>query len=107
MASGNHRTGSSARLQVGALLALCAGMVACASSQPVQAAKADFNGVWSVKLCDKQTRNCNAVASICISPRTATGSAETTSSPLQDYLGLMKVILEPCSAHSTEKARSF
>jgi len=53
MASGNRRTGSPARLLVGTLLALCVGMVACASSQPVQAAKADFNGVWSVKLCDE------------------------------------------------------
>ena len=32
---------------------LCAGLVACASSQPVRAAKADFNGGWSVEWCDK------------------------------------------------------
>lgn len=32
---------------------LCAGLIACASSQLLQAAKADFNGGWSVKWCDK------------------------------------------------------
>lgn len=38
---------------MGLLPAMCTGLIACASSQPVQAAKADFNGVWSVKWCDK------------------------------------------------------
>ena len=35
------------------LLTLCASLIACASDQPVQTAKADFNGGWSVKWCDK------------------------------------------------------
>lgn len=45
--------GRTSRVLVGLLPALCAGLVACASSQPAQAAKADFNGAWTVKLCDK------------------------------------------------------
>lgn len=39
------------------LLALCAGITACMSVPPVQAAKADFNGAWSVKWCDKTNPN--------------------------------------------------
>ncbi|WP_156383523.1 hypothetical protein [Pseudoxanthomonas sp. Root65] len=35
------------------LLFSCAGLAACTSSPPVQAAKADFNGNWSVQWCDK------------------------------------------------------
>lgn len=35
------------------LPALCTGLMACASSQPVQATKADFTGKWSVQWCDK------------------------------------------------------
>ncbi|WP_185820673.1 hypothetical protein [Xanthomonas sp. GW] len=35
------------------LLASCAGLAACTSSPSAQAAKADFNGAWSVKWCDK------------------------------------------------------
>ena len=54
MPPGNNLTSNSTRLLAGLLPALCAGMVACASSQPVQTAKADLNGVWSVKLCDKR-----------------------------------------------------
>ena len=35
------------------LLFLSVGMAACASSPPVRAARADFNGKWSVQWCDK------------------------------------------------------
>lgn len=52
MVYGNRRTGH--RPQVGLVLGLCAGMVACASSQPVQAANSDFNGSWSAKWCDPE-----------------------------------------------------
>jgi len=55
MISENHRTSS--RLLTGLLSALCIGMVACASSQPVQAAKAGFSGTWSVQWCDKTDPN--------------------------------------------------
>jgi hypothetical protein len=39
------------------LLASYAGLAACASSPPVQAAKVDFNGKWSVQWCDKTDPN--------------------------------------------------
>ncbi|MBD7921782.1 hypothetical protein [Xanthomonas bonasiae] len=35
------------------LLVSCAGLAACTSSPPAQAAKADFDGAWSVKWCDQ------------------------------------------------------
>ncbi|QJD66275.1 hypothetical protein HG421_00010 [Xanthomonas campestris pv. badrii] len=35
------------------LLTSCAGFAACTSILPAQAAKADFNGKWSVQWCDK------------------------------------------------------
>ena len=35
------------------LLTLCASLIACASDKPIQATKADFNGGWSVKWCDR------------------------------------------------------
>ncbi|HEX7804400.1 MAG TPA: hypothetical protein VF471_16780 [Pseudoxanthomonas sp.] len=35
------------------LIALCTSLAACASHQPVQESKADFNGRWSVKWCDR------------------------------------------------------
>jgi len=53
MATRNDRANNAVRMFVGLLPALCAGLVACASSQPVRAAKADFNGAWAVKWCDK------------------------------------------------------
>lgn len=49
----SHLTGGCARLLAGTLLALSAGMVACASDPPIQPTRADFNGAWSVKLCDE------------------------------------------------------
>lgn len=47
---------------MGLLPAMCTGLIACASSQPVRAAKTDFHGVWSVKHCDKAepSRECGA-----------------------------------------------
>lgn len=54
MTFGNHRASSPARLLMGMLLALSAGMVACASSQPVQTPKTGFNGTWSAKWCDPE-----------------------------------------------------
>lgn len=45
------------RVAVGTLASLllfsCAGLAGCTSSPPVHAAKADFNGAWSVQWCDK------------------------------------------------------
>lgn len=35
------------------LLFFCVGLAACTSTPPAQAAKADFNGSWSVQWCDK------------------------------------------------------
>lgn len=53
VASGNRPANKAACIIVGLVSALCAGLVACASSQPVQAVKADFTGGWSVEWCDK------------------------------------------------------
>ncbi|MGE8281863.1 MAG: hypothetical protein ACN6O2_15695 [Stenotrophomonas sp.] len=38
---------------VGLLPALCAGLIACASSPSAWAAKANFDGEWSVEWCDR------------------------------------------------------
>lgn len=35
------------------LIASCTGLVGCAFNQPMQAAKPDFTGGWSVKWCDR------------------------------------------------------
>ncbi|HEV7269405.1 hypothetical protein [Pseudoxanthomonas sp.] len=35
------------------LIVSCAGLVGCAFNQPMQAAKPDFTGGWSVKWCDR------------------------------------------------------
>jgi hypothetical protein len=50
MVYGNRLAGR--RSRVGPVLGLCAGMMACASSQPVKAPTPDFNGAWSAKWCD-------------------------------------------------------
>lgn len=39
------------------LLASSAGLAACTSSPPAQAAKVDFNGAWSVEWCDQSKPN--------------------------------------------------
>lgn len=49
----NHRKSNNARLRADLLPVLCVGLAACASSQPTQAIKTDFNGAWSVRLCDE------------------------------------------------------
>lgn len=50
MVYGNRRAGHCSRM--GLVLGLCAGIVACASTQPIQAPTPDFNGAWSAKWCD-------------------------------------------------------
>lgn len=57
VASSKYRTSNAARLHAGLLSILCIGLAACASSQPVQAAGAEFNGKWSVQWCDKTDPN--------------------------------------------------
>lgn len=53
MASGRHWR-NSLSMVVGLLPAMFVFMVGYASSQPVQAAQADFNGTWSAQWCDKK-----------------------------------------------------
>lgn len=45
------------RALASSLLASCAGLTACTSSPPAQAANADFNGAWSVEWCDQSKPN--------------------------------------------------